>query len=62
MSAKDWLIIAGAAAAVVVMLRYAGTKSTGQADASDWALKQGNTGFPDLAYTGIPAAGGGVWI
>lgn len=57
MSVKDWLIIAGAAAVVVVMLRVAGGKGETQQDATTWATQQGNTGFPDLARTG-----GGVWV
>lgn len=53
------MIIGGAALAVYLLLRTLG----GQAGGSGyWAVKQGNTGYPPEAYTGIPAAGGGVWV
>lgn len=59
MKAKELMIMAGAAVAVYLLLR-----SVGGAQGSGggfWPLTEGNTGYPQEAYTGIPAAGGGVW-
>lgn len=63
MKAKDMMILAGAAVAVYMLLRTMGSGTGGGSGASDyWPIMQGNTGYPDAAYTGIPAAGGGVWV
>lgn len=61
MKTKDMMVLAGAAVAVYLLLRTLG--KGGASGASDyWPLMQGNTGYPEAAYTGIPAAGGGVWV
>lgn len=54
MKAKDLIIVAGAALAVVALLRMVGGN---QAAPQYWATSQGNTGYPDAARTG-----GTVWI
>lgn len=59
MKIKDVAILAGAAVAVYLLLRGMGGGTGG---GGYWAVKQGNTGYPDEAYTGIPAVGGGVWV
>ena len=50
------MIVAGAALAVLALLKYAG--GGGAAAPKYWVTEQGNTGFPDAAKTG----GGGVWV
>lgn len=51
--AKDLMVIAGAALAVLALLKYSGVGAQPQY----WATAQGNTGYPDAARTG-----GGVWV
>lgn len=58
MKAKQVAILAAAGLAVYVLSLAMAKKSGGQY----WVTAQGNTAFPQEAYTGTPAAGGGVWI